>query len=169
MTVNFESETGDCPDFDYKKDLADVVEAVCRQEKCPFSPEVNITFTDNENIRKLNREFRNIDRATDVLSFPEVDFRKPADFSILDDPVCRAGALDPETGDIMFGDIVISVERAEAQAEEYGHSLRREVCFLTAHSMLHLFGYDHMEEEERKVMEERQNMALNSLGITRDS
>lgn len=169
MTVYFDSETGDTPDFDYKTDLTRVVKEVCVQEKCPYEAEVSITFTDDMHIRKLNRDFRKTDRATDVLSFPEVDFDTPADFKILEDPVRRSGCIDPENGEIIFGDIVISLERAREQAEEYGHSLRREVCFLTAHSMLHLFGYDHMEDEERKIMEDKQRHVLRALGITRES
>ena len=76
--------------------------------------------------------------------------------------------FNPETGELLLGDIVISIERAKEQAEEYGHSLKREICFLTAHSMLHLMGYDHMEDEERVIMEQKQEQILNALGITRD-
>ncbi len=168
MTVYFEEETSDLPDFDYQKDIISVIKKACEQEKCPYEPEVSVTMTDNEQIKELNKQFREIDKATDVLSFPMVDYEAPADFSIMDDDVLAAEYFNPETSELMLGDIVISVERASQQALDYGHSLRREICFLTAHSMLHLFGYDHMVDDERIVMEERQNKILDSLGITRD-
>lgn len=109
---------------------------------------VSVMICDNDEIKKLNGQFRGIDSATDVLSFPMYD---------------EDGALDPDE----LGDIVISLERALAQAEEFGHSLKREVAFLTAHSMLHLFGYDHIDEGEREEMFEKQEEILNQLGITR--
>ena len=87
---------------------------------------------------------------------------------VLEDEDNAAEYFHPETGELILGDIVISVERAKMQAEEYGHSLKREICFLTAHSMLHLFGYDHMEDEERIEMERRQEQILQDLGIIRE-
>ena len=100
-----------------------------------------------------------------MLSFPMADFPAPADYSALEEPA--ADCFHPETGELMLGDIVISVERARDQAEAYGHSLKREYAFLIAHSMLHLLGYDHMEPEEASVMEEKQEAALTALNITR--
>ena len=121
--------------------------------------------TDNETIHKTNLEYRQIDRATDVLSFPMVDFPAPADYSVLeDDDSC----FDPESGELLLGDIMISIPKAVEQAEAYGHSVKREYAFLVAHSMLHLLGYAHMVDEERIVMEQKQEKALQQLQIGRD-
>ena len=166
MTIHFESETGDTLDFDYESMLTSVIEATAEEEHCPYEFEVNVTFTDNEGIRQINREFRELDMPTDVLSFPMVSYERPGDFSGLEQD--SASNFHPETGELLLGEIVISLERAREQAQEYGHSLQREICFLAAHSMLHLFGYDHMEEQERIVMEQKQEKVLQSLGITRD-
>ena len=102
----------------------------------------------------MNLEQRGIDRPTDVLSFPMIEYDAPGDFSVIDEET--GDAFTPETGELMLGDIVISKEKVLSQAEEYGHSPKREYAFLIAHSMLHLFGYDHMEEEERAEMEAHQ-------------
>ena len=118
--------------------------------------ELNIFFCDDETIRSYNREYRGVDRATDVLSFP-----------LLQDGIPTADDIDPETGRIPLGDIVISLDRAHAQAREYGHSFERELAFLCVHSVLHLLGYDHMEPDEAAVMEAKQAKALEDLGITR--
>jgi probable rRNA maturation factor len=103
-----------------------------------------------------------------VLSFPLVEYRAPGDFSHLEQEEEQAENFHPESGELLLGDIVISLERAKIQSEEYGHSLKREVCFLTAHSMLHLFGYDHEVDEEREEMEKRQEQILQVLGIIRE-
>ena len=105
---------------------------------------------------------------TDVLSFPMVDYVDPGDFSHLDTPLAKTKYFNLESGELLLGDIVISVDRAREQAKEYGHSLEREIAFLTAHSMLHLMGYDHMEEKERELMEQKQEKILQDLGITRE-
>jgi probable rRNA maturation factor len=128
---------------------------------------VGLTITDSEGIHELNKEFRGIDAPTDVLSFPNVSYEKAGDFSVLLGEQL-VDLLDPDTGKIMFGDIVINEDRVRSQAEDYGHSIKREFAFLVAHSMLHLCGYDHMEEEEAKVMEKKQEDVLGELGITRD-
>ena len=114
----------------------------------------------------MNRECRGIDRETDVLSFPNVDFEQEGVFDIDEDR--EADYFDPDTGELMLGDILISVDKVMEQAQNYGHSVRREFAFLVAHSMLHLCGYDHMEEAEAKVMERKQDEILAGLGITRD-
>ena len=114
----------------------------------------------------MNREHRGIDRPTDVLSFPNVDYETPADFSGIEDSI--EDYFDPESGELCLGDIVISVDKVLEQAKEYGHSPKREYAFLIAHSMLHLLGYDHMEPEEAAVMEHKQEEILNRLGITRN-
>ena len=119
--------------------------------------EVSLTITDDDTIHKLNREYRGIDRPTDVLSFA---------FHESDEPEIITDDID-EAVDTL-GDIIISVERAKIQAEDYGHSLRREIVFLTVHGMLHLLGYDHIEEEDRLEMEQEQNFVMLHLGIDRN-
>lgn len=112
----------------------------------------------------MNREHRGIDRPTDVLSFPMLDVRTPGDLSGVEE---MPDAFDPESGELMLGDIVISKDKVIAQAEEYGHSLKREYAFLIAHSMLHLLGYDHMEDDERLLMEQRQREIMEKAKIPR--
>ena len=113
----------------------------------------------------MNRNFRGIDRPTDVLSFPLLNYDTPSDFSVAEEE--EADSFDPESGELMLGDIVLSGDKILEQAEAYGHSVKREFAFLVAHSMLHLCGYDHMTEEEAKEMERRQEEILQSLSITR--
>ena len=152
--------------FTYKKLAEKVAAKVLETEGCPFEAEVSLLLTDDAEIREMNRDLREIDRVTDVLSFPMADYNSPADFSTFEegDP----DLFDPETGLFMLGDIVIDVRQLKRQAEEYGHSTRREYAFLIAHSMLHLVGYDHMTEEEARDMESRQEAVLQSLGISRN-
>ena len=122
-------------------------------------------LTDDQEIHRINQEFRGIDRATDVLSFPMGDYETPSDFERLEE--VAEDYFNLETGELLLGDIVISVDKVEEQAEKYGHSQARELAFLTAHSMLHLCGYDHMEEDERLVMEKKQEEILSLKGYTR--
>ena len=156
MTLTFENEQDFDLGFDPEEVAAAVINGVLDQEACPYEAEVELILTDPENIRTMNREHRNIDRETDVLSFPMVDYPSPASFDF----------LETEEGDDCFNPD--SGELARAHAEEYGHSLRREFAFLVAHSMLHLLGYDHMTPEEAAVMEAKQEEVLQRLGITRD-
>lgn len=150
--------------LDYQE-LANLVsEAVLDMEECPYESQVEILLTMSEEVHEMNKEFRGIDRTTDVLSFPMVDYEEAGEFDFLEE---ADEYFDPETGELMLGNIVINKERVVEQAEEYGHSVKREYAFLIAHSMLHLLGYDHMEEEERMVMEEKQRQVLDGLGITR--
>lgn len=131
-------------------------QAVLQTEGFSESAEVSITFISNDDIRKLNAEFRNVDAATDVLSFP----------------LGENGVYDrnPETGALLLGDIVISMQKAEQQAEMYGHSLQREVAYLTVHSVLHLLGYDHVNGGIEQVhMREREETVLAKLGLQRDA
>jgi metalloprotein, YbeY/UPF0054 family len=148
------------------KDITDkVVNMVLEYEECPYEVEVNLLLTSENEIAKMNEQFRGIDRATDVLSFPNVDFEIPSDFEMLIEEV--VDNFNPETGELVLGDIVICTERVIAQAEEYGHSLTREFAFLVAHSMFHLLGYDHMEAEEAAYMEAKQEDVLGRLNIMR--
>ena len=131
----------------------------------PYEAEVNLTLTDNAGIHQINNEFRQIDRPTDVLSFPMLNYITAGDFAFLDDEDnCD---FNPDTGEAMLGDIVISVDKVFEQAESFGHSVEREFAFLITHSMLHLFGYDHMEESEAKIMEAKQKEILQKMNILR--
>ena len=167
MTFYVENETETTFPFDIEQIVKQVAEAVLDEEDCPYESQINVLLTDNGGIREFNREYRGIDRETDVLSFPNVDFTMPGNFEIDED--AEADYFDPETGELILGDIIISVDKVKEQAESYGHSRKREFAFLVAHSMLHLSGYDHMEPEEAAVMEAKQEAVLQKLGITRDN
>ena len=171
MTFYVENETDETfsseeTGFPIEETVEQVATAVLDMEGCPYEIQLNVLLTDNDGIHTYNREYRNIDRETDVLSFPNLDFDTPGNFDIPEER--EADYFDPDTGELILGDIIISVDRVKEQAESYGHSQKREFAFLVAHSMLHLCGYDHMEEEEAKVMEAKQEQVLTSLGITRD-
>lgn len=166
MTIAIDYDEGIEKDKAVEELIEKVILASLDYEKCPYESEVNVVLTDDDNIHEMNLEYREIDRATDVLSFPLVDYDAPADFSHLEDG--ENDYFNFDSGELMLGDIVISTQTARRQAEEYGHSYLREIGFLTAHSMLHLMGYDHMEDDERVVMERKQEEILNSLGITRN-
>ena len=164
MRIYLENE-GDLElDLNYQEVAQRVGDAVLDYEQCPYESEVELLLTMDEEIREMNREFRDIDRATDVLSFPMIAYESPADFAFLEED---ESCFDPDTGELMLGNIIISKQKVVEQAEEYGHTVEREYAFLIAHSMLHLLGYDHMEEEERAVMEKKQREILDGLGITR--
>lgn len=166
MTLNFEDEYEELAlPFAAEELAAQVVGHSLEYENCPYEVEVNLLLTSDEEIHKMNREFRGIDRATDVLSFPMLEYESPADF----DSIEEAGddCFHPDSGELMLGDIVISKDRVLAQAEAYGHSAKREFAFLTAHSMLHLMGYDHMEPEEAARMERKQSEILAQMNIRR--
>ena len=167
MTFYVENEVDAEFDFDIEELCKLVGDEVMRSEGCKEDLEVSLIITDDEGIRQMNSEFRQIDKPTDVLSFPNVSYETPGDFSVMEGAQ-RVDLLDPDTDKIMFGDIVINENRVRSQALEYGHSEKREFAFLLAHSLLHLCGYDHMEPEEAKVMEDKQEGILNTLGITRD-
>ena len=131
--------------------------------------EVNLYLTDEENIQELNRENRGVDQVTDVLSFPGLPFDTDhiANMDMLSS-IPKYQYTDPEAGLTVLGEIVVCAGRAAKQAEEYGHSLRREFAFLVCHSMLHLFGYDHINDDDRLKMEDMQKKVLDDLGYTRD-
>ncbi len=169
MTLNYENEQTIALPFDVEELAAIVINAVIDGEECPYEAEVNLTLVDDDEIRRINREFRDKDQSTDVLSFPIVPFEAPSDFALLEEETAEADCFNPETGELLLGDIILSVPHVVQQAELYGHSLKREAAFLIAHSMLHLFGYDHMTPEDAAQMERKQADYLNALGITRDT
>lgn len=164
MTINIDEEVAVSFDFDYKKVIEDVVNKALDYEKCPYECEVNVLMVDGEMIREINKEQRKIDKPTDVLSFPMIDYEEPSDFSGVEED---DSLFDLESGELILGDIVLNIEKIRTQASEYGHSELRELAFLVAHSMLHLCGYDHMEDEERRIMEDRQKEILDELNISR--
>lgn len=130
--------------------LEKVVQEVLIFEEKPLDSEVSISFVDNDEIRELNKEYRGIDRETDVLSFPIDD-----DF-IIDGP-------------ILLGDVIISAEKALEQANDFGHSLNREIAYLTAHSMFHLLGYDHIDEDDKLIMRSKEKEIMKRLKIFKDN
>ncbi|MBQ9768823.1 MAG: rRNA maturation RNase YbeY [Clostridia bacterium] len=132
--------------------LTSAVKASLEVEDVSEPAEVNITFVSDEGIKNINRDFRNINKSTDVLSFP----------------LGENGVYDvnPENGRILLGDVIISVEHALMQAETFGHSFEREIAYLTVHSIFHLLGYDHIDEaEEKRIMREREEAALSAIGL----
>lgn len=140
--------------------LRQVIPAALEAEGVAVPWEVDVLFTDDEGIHQINLEQREVDRPTDVLSFPMFDLQ-PGEHPSEED-------ADPGTGLVPLGDMVISLERAQAQGEEYGHGIRREVAYLAVHSVLHLLGYDHMDEGPMKAqMRAREEAILEQLGITR--
>ena len=170
MTFYVENETDETfsngeNSFPIEETVEQVATAVLDMEGCPYEIQLNVLLTDNDGIHAYNKEYRKIDRETDVLSFPNLDFDEPGDFEISEDR--EADYFDPDTGELLLGDIVISLDKVKEQAEKYGHGVRREYAFLIAHSMLHLLGYDHMTEDEAKDMETRQSAVLEHLNITR--
>lgn len=167
MTIAIEHEAKETLELERSEEeiIRDVVFAALEYEGCPYEAEVNVVVTDNEEIRALNRQYREMDVPTDVLSFPMLEFETPSDFSHVEDDY--EDCFNPETGELMLGDIILSAEKIREQAESYGHSQTRELAFLVAHSMLHLCGYDHVEEAGRKEMERKQREILELRGYKR--
>lgn len=166
MSIFIEKETEYSLGIDCDKIIEDVILAALDYMDFPYEAEVNVVLTDNDGIHEINREFRQIDRPTDVLSFPFIEYEKEGDFSVIDEDVAEE-YFNLETGEAMLGDIMLSLEKVEEQANTYGHSRERELAFLTAHSMLHLFGFDHMEDDERIRMETLQEEILKKCGYVR--
>ena len=164
MTLFFEEEGELKLELPCKELAEKVINAALDYVACPYEAEVNLLLTMNDEIQEMNCNFREIDRPTDVLSFPMIDYEEAGNFDFLEDVM---DAFHPESGELMLGDIVISKEKVISQAEDYGHSVEREYAFLIAHSMLHLFGYDHMEDDERLEMEQKQKEILEILQIVR--
>ncbi len=166
MTFYVENETEQEFPFSIQEVVEEVCQAVLQTENCPYEAQINVILTDNAGIQELNKDYRGIDRETDVLSFPNLEFEKEGDFQIATKE--QVDCFDPDSNELILGDIIISVDRVMEQAESYGHSTKREFAFLVAHSMYHLCGYDHMEEEQAKVMEAKQEAILQKINITRD-
>lgn len=146
--------------------LSNVCDFALKEEGVECQYQISLLFVDNEEIREINNETRNIDRATDVLSFPMLDFEDKKVFNEMYlnydfDETFKDG------DELILGDMVLSLERALEQSEEYGHSYEREVSYLAVHSILHLLGYDHMEEDDKKRMRKREEEILNKLQIRR--
>ena len=164
MTVTIETEVEASFPFDHEKLARKVVAAALAHEGLPYEAEVGLLLVSPEAIQAMNREHRQIDRPTDVLSFPMAAYGSPGDFEALE---LDGDNFNPDTGEAMLGDIVLNVEQVGEQARQYGHSEEREYAFLILHSMLHLFGYDHETEEEAAQMEKKQKEILDGMGIAR--
>ena len=164
MTVVVDNESGQAFDFPYAQLAEDVVNAAIDAEDFPYEAEVNILLVTKEEIQRINREQRQIDAPTDVLSFPMIAYPAAGDFSRLEEDEDN---FNPDTGEALLGDIILCADKIKEQAAEYGHSERREFAFLILHSMLHLFGYDHMTEPEAAVMEQKQRDILDDMQIFR--
>ena len=165
MNMQIDYETERELGIDYETLAVKVADKVLEMEKCPYDAQVNLVLTDNEEIERVNTEFRDIARPTDVLSFPMIPFETPAGYDIVEED---ESYFDLDTDELLLGDIMISVDKVFAQAEEYGHSLKRELAFLSVHSMLHLMGYDHMVPEDEEDMFRRQKEILIEAGIPRE-
>ena len=164
MTIEFEKEYDKDLGINYEEIADKVINAALDYEECPYEAEVSLTLVDNNRIHDINKEFRDIDRPTDVLSFPMVEYDDAGEFAFLED---EDDCFNPETGELRLGDIIISLDKVEEQAIAYGHSFTREYAFLIAHSMLHLMGYDHMTDDDASIMEAKQRAILDNLNITR--
>ena len=166
MTITISNECDIPFSEEYESIIIDVINASIDYLGCPYECEVSVILTDNDGIHEINMDERGIDSPTDVLSFPMLDFDSPNDLSYAES--YPQDYFNPETGELLLGDIVLSLEKVISQAKEYGHSEKRELAFLTAHSCLHLFGYDHIEEEDRIQMENLEEDILQKKGYTRD-
>ena len=150
MTVYFEDEAGISFGFDPEEKVEEMIAFVRDYVECPYDIEVSVTLVDTDTIRQVNSQFRQIEKVTDVLSFPMMEYDSPRDFG--GQAFQNSLSLSPDTQEMILGDIILCSEVVKTQAEEYGHSELREFCFLVVHSMLHLFGYDHIQEEDRREM-----------------
>lgn len=155
MTVLTDNRTDWELSPEFEKLINDVALKCLEYEEFPTDCEISVSFVKPDEIKEINNQFRHIDKETDVLSFPMLTFEEDEEADV------------NENDEIILGDIIISVECAKEQAMEYGHSLEREIAFLTAHSMFHLLGYDHMEEDEEKEMFAKQKEVLDILGVKR--
>lgn len=165
MPITIENPNNYTFPFEHESLTNVIVEKILNTEQCPYEPDITLILTDDQEIRNTNKAHRQIDRETDVLSFPMVDFTNPGNYDILENSINTY--FHPDSGELMLGDIMLSVPRAKEQAKAYGHTLKREFAFLIAHSVLHLLGYDHMTPEDAASMEGKQEAILQALNITR--
>ncbi len=165
MTLIFEKEVETNFDFNEEELAKEILDRFLDYIGCDWDVEAGLLITGNEAIRAINSEQRGIDSATDVLSFPMLSYEEPGNLSFIDEE--DNDCFNPDSGELMLGDIVLSYDRILSQAEEFGHSVKREYSFLIVHSLLHLFGFDHIEEDDRAVMEEKQREFMEILGISR--
>lgn len=168
MTIYFEKETDGDLTFDAPKIAEKVINTALELYNCPYSVSVSLYLVEESVIQEVNLDTRGIDRITDVLSFPNIPFGKEADFSILDKKNDYYTYFDPDTDELILGEIMICQNKMIEQAASYGHSILREFAFLVTHSILHLLGYDHMEDDQRIRMEREQDIILDRLNITRE-
>lgn len=166
MTILLENETELNIGIDYEEIAKRVILAALDYVNCPYECQVNILLTDNVGIQETNCRMRKIDAPTDVLSFPMIEFEQEGDFSIVESDV--SSYFDAASGELLLGDIMISLEKVVEQAKRFCHGIKREYAFLIAHSMLHLSGYDHVIDSERNRMEKMQEEILQNIGYTRD-
>jgi len=166
MTISIDVEnTNNLLDFDYEAIINKAIIKSLDFMKCPYECEVNVLITDNESIRKINKDTRDIDKATDVLSFPMIEYEKAGEFTKqIED---NSNNFNLDTGELLLGDIVLSQDKIIEQAKAYGHTPTRELAFLVVHSILHLLGYDHIIDEDRIVMEEKQRQIMSYINILR--
>ncbi|NEZ45712.1 rRNA maturation RNase YbeY [Clostridium niameyense] len=151
---------------EFTNKIKKIIDYALREEKVDIDYEVSVIFIDNENIKEINKECRNIDKATDVLSFPMLDYEEGKVFKDIYLNY-EFDESDLDEGNLVLGDIALSLERAKEQSEEFGHSFLREACYLTIHSVLHLLGYDHMEQEEKGIMRKREENILEKFNLER--
>ena len=161
MSVFFDNELDKPIPENYEEIVKDIIDATLDYLECPYECEINVIFTDNQGIQLINKEHRNIDSPTDVLSFPINDFL----YGEGEISICN---LNEEFDRLLLGDIVVSVPTMSRQAEEYGHGIERECAFLVCHGMLHLLGYDHMIEDDKKIMREMEEKIMNAIDLRRD-
>ena len=166
MTFYAENESEYSFKFDWEELYRSVASAVLDMENCPYETEVSLLVTDAKRIRQINLESRQIDASTDVLSFPNLEFERESDFEVVEE--IYADCFNPDSGELILGEIIVCASKAVEQAEQFGHSIKREFAFLIAHSMLHLCGYDHLTKEEEEIMTQKQEAVLGQLGIRRD-
>ncbi len=164
MTLTLEEEVEVTLGFDYKQLAEEVAQAAIDAEGFPYEAEVSLLLVSAKDIRQINKQQRQVDAPTDVLSFPLISYAFPGDFSKIEED---GDNFNPDTGEALLGDIVLCVDKVKEQAKSYGHSEKREYAFLILHSFLHLFGYDHMTEADSKIMEAKQNHILCQMGILR--
>jgi len=164
MTIYIENESDIKLNIPYRKIIEDSINLSLDFEKVPYECEISVTIVDDERIHEINKEFREIDRSTDVLSFPLNEFEKVADWQNFDED---KASFNYDTGELMLGDIILSAEHIIKQANEYGHTRKRELAFLVIHSILHLLGYDHMTKEDEEEMFSRQRQILDLGGYKR--